>query len=358
MTEIDLQLLDNNLRNKIQLLKTISRSSAFSQPEQVELSDLVKGFLGQINNIKLKLGIIGEFNAGKSTLLNAILGKKVVATSDRPCTPVPVYIDGGMTESLTVLQDDGQEVKVGIEEYSRYTTDGEAPAGVKSLRMTVRSPLLLDNRITLIDTPGINAINPLHTQITESVLPEMHAAILLMYSKQPGSKSTLEFLRNAAQQTGKIFVCISKSDFLSSDQLSRIVDGLPDRLSKNSGVEIPKVYPIHFDESGGGDDFLAFFQELKQFMLTEWYQAISKEIESVLTDYSAKVAHLVQNKLELEERLFFNFMEKAPVDFSSISETLKEKVRTCIDTHFNHDRFNSHAHRIGNDCLSRIPGPT
>jgi GTPase Era involved in 16S rRNA processing len=174
----------------------------------------------QLNHITLKLGVIGEFNTGKSTLLNAILGKHVVATSDRPCTPVPIYIEAGSPEGLSIRNDDGSESKADLEAYSRYTTDGEAPAGIHSIHMTVQSSLLTDNRITLIDTPGINAINPVHTAITESVLPEMHAAILLMYSKPPGSKSTLEFLKNASSQMGKVFICISKADFLDDGQLT------------------------------------------------------------------------------------------------------------------------------------------
>ncbi len=354
MTELDLAMLDRSVRDEIQLLKKISSSKAFSASEKGEISALVMGFLGKINNISLKLGIIGEFNAGKSTLLNAILGKQVVATSDRPCTPVPVYIQGGTREGLSVVGADGTETSVGLEEYTRYTTDGEAPSGVQSIRMTVNSPLLLENRITLIDTPGINAINPLHTQITESALSEMHAAILLMYSKQPGSKSTIDFLKNAAQQTGKIFVCISKSDFLSGDQLDRIVTALPERLSKNSGVVIDKVYPIHFNEDGGGSDFDIFFNELKQFMLTGWYQAISKEVETVLSSYSDKISHLVQNKLELEERLFFDFMKNTPVDFSALSMDLQGKVQTHHATIFDHDEFYDHASRIGGQCLESI----
>jgi hypothetical protein len=132
------------------------------------------------------------------------------------------------------------------------------------------------------------------------------------------------------------------------------VEGLPERLTRLSGVTIDQVHPIHFDENGGGEDFFRFMEELKRFMMSEWYHAISKEVEQVLAGYSATISALVLNKLNLEERPFYNFMKDTPVDFSGLAGELLNKVNECLELHFDIDQHQQFATRVGAHCLENI----
>ena len=221
---LDLSLTDERIRDGIELLRQVSSNRAFDPDERKTIGSILADFDSRINNVKVNLGIIGEFNSGKSTLINSIMGKKVSATGDRPVNAFPVYIRNSNIEKLKIHFLNGEEIVTSLDEKKfQIHYRGKAPEGISTISASVDSTFLRTNGVVLIDTPGVNAINPEHTRITVSVLPEMHAAILLMYSKQPGSKSTIEFLKQVSDQVGKIFICISKSDFLNQEQLSRIV---------------------------------------------------------------------------------------------------------------------------------------
>lgn len=325
---------DERLREGISLLNGVASSQALTVAEKETIRELVADFSERIDNIKLRLGVIGEFNAGKSTLINAIIGSAVAATGDRPCTPVPISIEDAQTPSLIVTMTNGHEIREGIEEYERYTTDGLAPPNVKSVKVCVPSEFLRENRIALIDTPGINAINPEHTRISVDALSTMHAAILLMYSKQPGSKSTIEFLQKVSDQVDKLFVCVSKSDFLNEDQLNRVITELPRRLSDSSGVKIDRVWPIHIAVGQPGSDFLSFLSHLRNVMVREWYTILSRDVRSALHEYANKVSLIVNNRLALEERLFYSYLDLKPTSFPSIQEKIIKKIEPVISAEF------------------------
>lgn len=354
MSGIEQNKLDKDIRDGIELLGEISESWVLSAEDKSRVIILRDEYLNRINSMKLHLGIIGEFNAGKSTLLNSLLGKNIVATSSRPCTPVPIYIQGSEIEQLKVNFTDSTSRLVPLSEYAVYTTEGEGPQGVKDLEMAVNSPLLKDNNITLIDTPGINSINSKHTEVTLSSLKDMHAAILLIYSKQPGSKSTIEFLQQAASHIDKIFICISKSDFLSQDQLERVVRDLPGRLSKSSGLQIDKVWPIHIADDGAGQDMELFLQEIQAFMIGEWYKIISKDLSKTLVEYSLKASDLLSDRLSLHEKIFFEYMQSNPTDFSLVASMLRTAVAERIDRDFPIGQFEKPVSNEARLCYEKI----
>jgi small GTP-binding protein len=345
---MDINSLEKNIRDRIELLGEISESWALNSEEKSHINRLQKDFRNRINVIKhLRLGVIGEFNAGKSTLINSILGKEVLKTSDRPCTHIPVYIKSGKNEQLKVVYDDSTTRVVPIPEYSLYTTEGDESRGVKHLVATVDSQLLKMNKIILVDTPGINSINPSHTAATLKSLKNMHAAVLLIYSKQPGSRSTIEFLQQAADQVHKIFICISKADFLAQNDIDRIIRDLPERLTKSSGIRVDKVHPIQFSDNGDHEGLTDFLKEINIFMVGEWYEIISKDLQEEMGKYSRKATDLLSNRLSLQEKMFFKFMQSTPTDFTKIEKTIKTSIRERIDRDFSIDHFNN---LIGIQC--------
>ena len=101
--------------------------------------------------------------------------------------PVPIEISYSLKERM-IIEFGETKRSVPLSDYEKYTTYGLAPEGITNIRMGINSNFLKTYNISLIDTPGINADNEEHTKVTEHVLETLHAAILLMYSKQPASK--------------------------------------------------------------------------------------------------------------------------------------------------------------------------
>ena len=85
-----ISIKQKQIRNGLDTLKSILKSNALTTNEKSIIKHHINTFEEKLSNIKLRLGIIGEFNSGKSTLLNAILERKVSATGDRPCIQSPL----------------------------------------------------------------------------------------------------------------------------------------------------------------------------------------------------------------------------------------------------------------------------
>jgi GTPase SAR1 family protein len=349
--------LVKNTRDGIELLREISESSALSTEEKFRIVSLWNEFSDRINSIKhLRLGVIGEFNSGKSTLLNSILGKKIVATDDRPCTPIPIHIKGSEIEQLKIFYNDSltREMPLSQETIDYYTTEGEGSRFVIRLEMMVDSLLLKENNITLIDTPGINSINSEHTEATLESLKDMDAAILLIYCNQPGSKSTIEFLQRAASKIHNIFPCISKSDLLPPGQLERIIRELPGRLTKNSGIKIDEVWPIQITDNKADEGLELFLQHIKDFMMGEWLEIISQDLRKTLNEYSFKIKSLLCNRMCLQEKILYEFTQLNPTDFSKVAERIKPAAVTRFYQDFAFRPFYQHMKTESNQCLENI----
>ena len=91
------------------------------------------------------------------------------------------------------------------------------------------------------------------------------------------------------------------------------------------------MWPVHITEAGGGEDFELFMNHLKAFMQKEWYAIIEKDLLSVLSAYSRKITEIVENRLLLEEKLFYSYMESKPTDFSFVSKQVAADVLSFLD---------------------------
>jgi GTPase SAR1 family protein len=104
----------------------------------------------------LRVTVFGEYSVGKSTLINALLGRQLLAAKLRPTTGVPAEIRYG-ADDVTIVFRDGTERKMTIEAADGYSNLGvENRARDEVERIIIAAPnAILKGGIALIDTPGI-----------------------------------------------------------------------------------------------------------------------------------------------------------------------------------------------------------
>ncbi len=134
--------------------------------------------------------VVGEFNAGKSSLLNALVGEAVLAEGVTPTTSQIHVIRWGETVSRTEQGD-------GIEE--------------------VHLPLPLLREITLVDTPGTNALERRHEALTQEYVPRSDLVLFVTSSDRPVSESERLFLQAVREWGKKVVVVVNKVDILQDD---------------------------------------------------------------------------------------------------------------------------------------------
>lgn len=122
-----------------------------SDPAQVKLIQETRSRLDDI----FMLVVVGEFNSGKSTFINALLGHKVLKEGVLPTT-----------EKICVLRH--QELR---------TTAGGKGADADYEELFLNEEFL--KNVALVDTPGTNGLIEKHAKLTEEVIPRSDLIIFV-----------------------------------------------------------------------------------------------------------------------------------------------------------------------------------
>ena len=146
------------------------------------------------------LVIVGEFNAGKSAFINALVGVPVMPEGVLPTTAVINRLRFGDQPTETML-----------------------PDGV--IDRTFPADFLQD--ITVVDTPGTNAIIREHEQLTQQFVPRADLVLFVTSADRPFSESERQFMAGIREWGKKIVVVINKVDLLpdaaSREQVEQFV---------------------------------------------------------------------------------------------------------------------------------------
>ena len=137
--------------------------------------------------------VVGEFNAGKSTFVNALLGSSVMDTGVTPTTA-----------EVTV-------VAYGDEATGEKGDVHGAADGVRRIRLP--HPWLRD--INVVDTPGTNAVIREHERITTHFIPRADLVLFLTSAYSPFAASEKAFMAEIADAGKKIVVVLNKADVVA-----------------------------------------------------------------------------------------------------------------------------------------------
>ena len=143
-------------QNLIQALQTVEeRLHAVGENDQ---SKLFAELRASFEDTDLRVVIFGEFNRGKSTLINALLGRCVLPAKLIPTTGHVTRLVHGLREKVCIGMLDGSTQTCSLEQldsFSSLNRDGLARDDIELIEVFVNCPLL-DGGLVLVDTPGVN----------------------------------------------------------------------------------------------------------------------------------------------------------------------------------------------------------
>lgn len=161
------------------------------------LLDCIQDCKELIKNKQYKVAVMGEFKRGKSSLINALLGAKILPADATPTTATINRITYGPEPGAVIAFRDGtsREISVGeLEDYvTKRTADGEARA-LQIKEATIYFPTVIcQNHIDIIDTPGLND-DPRMTRITIEMIEHVDAVIVPIHARAPFSETEKKFV--------------------------------------------------------------------------------------------------------------------------------------------------------------------
>ncbi len=220
--------------------------------EYSETLDL-KGNVESIDNVLKRLAedsfsvaIIGEFNRGKSTLINALLGKPVLPMDVLPTTATLNKITYSITPFVKIEYKDGRTEEVDVEKLNEYVTkltkEGEKKAR-EIKEATVYYPInYCKNGVTIIDTPGLND-DAAMSEVTMSVLPQIDAALMVIMAQSPFSDSERDFLESKVitSDLGRVLFVVTGIDLLDEEDVERVLSNISSRIEEHVVAKAAKT---------------------------------------------------------------------------------------------------------------------
>ena len=174
---------------------------------------------------RFNLVVLGEFKRGKSTLINALVGRAVLPTGVVPLTSVVTAIGAGDRDRLVVRYGDGREEEHPLSELANYVTEARNPGndlGVELALVELDHDLLLAG-IELVDTPGVGSIHSHNTDAVRAFLPRVDAAICVLDAGQPLSEAERDLLFDVSVRAPRLLIVINKIDHLEAADLDPAV---------------------------------------------------------------------------------------------------------------------------------------
>ncbi len=162
------------------------------------------------------LVIVGEFNAGKSAFINALLGQQVLEEGATPTTTRVHLLRHGDAIARTLLEADME---------------------------VVTSPVEWLKEINVVDTPGTNAVIQRHQEITEDFVPRSDLVLFVTSADRPFSESERLSMERIRAWGKKVVIVVNKVDILSPTDVPKVRSFVADNAFKLLGVE-PEIFLV------------------------------------------------------------------------------------------------------------------
>ncbi|PPA71220.1 dynamin family protein [Jeotgalibacillus proteolyticus] len=183
-------------------------------------AEKIKNLAQKLEDEELVVAFCGHFSAGKSAMINALMGENLLPSSPIPTSANLVAIHAGEDKNIRITMSDDKRIEL-LPPLNVSVVNQLGKNGAKVKRIDIyRSDSLLPSGVTVMDTPGIDSVDDAHKQSTESAI---HSADLLFYVMDYNhvqSQMNFEWIRHMRKHHRPVHAIINQIDKHKDDELS------------------------------------------------------------------------------------------------------------------------------------------
>ncbi len=199
-------------------------------------------FIEEVENFRVTAPIIGNFSTGKSSMLNAIIGKRLLSVEITPETAVPTEIYYG-ENTVKQLCSDGKVKEHGIKDLPLKNLTVK---DTELVRIEYDHPFLKEiANVKVVDLPGFDSGIELHNKAIDKYLPNALAYILVVACDEPVLKDNItNVVKELDLHDMPLYVVLSKSSRLSSEEImevKKLVAGIISKIIDNNQIKITAI---------------------------------------------------------------------------------------------------------------------
>ncbi len=293
------------------LLVALSELSVLADRDgQAALAEL----RGRLTDQRLRVLVAGEAKRGKSTLINALLGRPVLPVGVTPLTALAATVRYGTDECVRVLYRDGRRDQLPLTALGDLVTEHGNPRNrrdVASVTVAVNAPILQCGA-ELVDTPGTGSVYAHNTTEAETALESMDAAVLVLTADSPASASERDLMTRVAELSMTMFVVLNKADYLAApgageagpgrdgqSELGEAV-GFAARIAAEAIGHPVRVYPVSARAAMADGDagFAVFASDLAGYLRS----GRAHDLRLSVAGHARRLARLLLDEVDLTRR--------------------------------------------------------
>lgn len=295
-----------------ELKQQFNQCLAFLQKYSLKTEDVEKQ-LNSMGDFRVTTPIIGGFSTGKSSMINAVLGVKLLRTEITPETAVAAEICHG--NNKVMLWESGASRTISVEEYQNFELNAEKTELVQ---------IQLENNflqqvpdVMMVDMPGFDSGIELHNKAIDAYLPRSLAYVLTFSADEPVVKESIaNFLRELKLHQVPVYLVITKCDKVTAASIEESKKFLRSNIHNLLGVEPLRVACVKSKRKIDVQEVQAIFMELQK-----------KSEDIFVSTYKAKLAQTTA----LLEKYFTSRLNHAQLSTSELEGKEKELEKSISD---------------------------
>jgi len=256
----------------------------------------------------MEVAITGQFSAGKSTFLNALLSRNILPTGITPVTSKVNFINYGEEYKLKITYYSGAQEYAPIEAIADFTDQRQNEMSeIKYL--TLYAPMDILKDISFVDTPGLNSQSQSDTDTTRRVLRDVGGIIWLTLIDNAGKQSEAEVLEEYMEHFQDKTLCVlNQKDKFSEKQIATTTKYVSEKFSKYFAQVTPISAKMALDSRA----------HQKSVLIENSVEAVLKEFKTDLND------NLDATDLEFFKEKFDTFQkELVDIKYTDITSNMK-----------------------------------
>jgi tetratricopeptide (TPR) repeat protein/GTP-binding protein EngB required for normal cell division len=193
----------------------------------------------------LLVTVMGEFSSGKSSFVNAFIGADVAPTGITPTTATINVVRYGRERGGRIVAGDGSALELGWDALMAHLRALTPAAARATDRVEILVPLPQLEKINIVDTPGLNSIQPEHEATARAFIAKADAVVWVFTAAQGGKASEKKALATIRAEGKRVLGVLNKADQLTADERKEVIDFISTEL----GELVEAIVPVSAREA-------------------------------------------------------------------------------------------------------------
>ncbi|MGB7492949.1 MAG: dynamin family protein [Candidatus Acidiferrum sp.] len=235
-------------RHKHEIAQILREVHAIAyQGKNLGLEYAVGDLTNKLAGDRFYLTVVGQFSRGKSTLMNAILGKEYLPSGFVPTTSAITAVSYGSREKVVLRRSDTNLTsEIGIRDLADFVTERINPGNRERIEMAeVQVPVdILQRGFFLVDTPGLGSAVKENTATTLNFLPSADAIVFVTSCDAPLTAGELGYLRECRSSVRKLFLVVNKMDLVPETERGEVLEYAKSKAQEELGETEVHLYAV------------------------------------------------------------------------------------------------------------------